>query len=326
MPTYPGPRTKGRAFRVCSTDQKRLAAVIFVGALLVLLRWQVGWGAPPAFPRDVARCAECHEEEVKQWRDSPHAHSINPAFLGEWGKQGRKWECVVCHTSHYDRRSGAYSEEGVGCESCHGVVKETHPSEERVSLPVSSDACQSCHAMTYGEWRISAHGQKGIRCFDCHRMHRMALRKEDPDQMCGSCHTERLRDFAHATHRIKGLKCITCHMPEVPGGAPKIIGTGVRAHTSGVGGETCANCHREMVHEGSQIETLKHEVQRLKSLDPVADSRRLTELEGEAGGLRDSLDATKRVFVWVVPGVFLLGAGSGAAISMLLERRHRKAS
>lgn len=278
--------------------------------------------AQPFEPNDVAGyCEGCHEEETKEWHSSPHARSINPEFLSEWKIQGKKWECLVCHASQFDRKSKKYSEEGVSCESCHGVLNEDHPDEARMILPVTSESCQDCHSVTYGEWRISAHGQKNIRCFDCHKMHRMELRKEDPDQMCGTCHAERLKDFAHATHRIKGLQCITCHMPEPVGVRTKMMGTGVRGHTFQVGAESCSNCHRDMVHGSHEISTLEEEVLRLEAIKPETLTVKVQNLEEEREKLRRSLLANRRVFPWIVILAFALGLSIGFAIFRVRWKR-----
>jgi hypothetical protein len=260
------------------------------------------------------RCALCHEPETKEWQASPHAQTMNDIFLNEWTNEGKKWECLVCHASRFDRKTGKFSHEGISCESCHGAAKEDHPDKSKMALPVTSEVCQSCHAITYGEWRVSAHGQKNIRCFDCHKMHQMQLRKDQPDQMCGTCHTERLKDFSHATHSIEGLHCLSCHMPEVKGAVMKIRGLGVRGHTFGVGAETCANCHRDMVHASHERATLTEEVVKLKAATPEKLMARLDELEKEAGKSREMLAANRRVFPPVVGLSFLLGIFLGVAL------------
>lgn len=259
------------------------------------------------------RCALCHEQAVREWAESKHARAITESFLGFWEREGKKWECLVCHTSRYDRQAGSFSHEGVSCESCHGPVHENHPDTDKMLLPVSSETCAACHSITYGQWRVSAHGQKNIRCFDCHKMHGMHLRKDDPDQMCGACHTERLESFSHATHRVKGLHCISCHMPEVPGSVMKIRGVGVRGHTTGVGAETCAGCHREMVHASHEHAALEEEVQRLKAITPEALQAALEEKSRQADALRQSLRADRRVFAILSVVAFALGLTIGCA-------------
>ncbi|HVM60982.1 MAG TPA: multiheme c-type cytochrome [Verrucomicrobiae bacterium] len=274
--------------------------------------------------KEADRCILCHEQETKEWQASPHAQTMGDMFLNEWGKEGKKWECLVCHTSQFDRQSGKFSHQGVSCESCHGAMKEDHPDKSKMTLPVTSEVCQGCHAVTYGEWRVSAHGQKNIRCFDCHKMHQMQLRKDQPDQMCGTCHTERLKDFSHATHSIEGLHCLSCHMPEVKGAGMKIRGLGVRGHTFGVGAETCAGCHRDMVHASHEHATLEEEVQQLKAASPEKLNARIDDLEKEATKLRETVAANRRVFPPVVGLSFLLGIFCGVALPYFRRRKQQE--
>jgi len=269
--------------------------------------------------KEADTCGACHEQETKEWTESPHAMAINDRFLGEWKREGQRWECLVCHTSQYDRKSGAFSHAGVSCQSCHGPTSEDHPDKVKKLLPVTSEACRDCHSVTYGEWRISGHGQKNIRCFDCHKMHKMNLRKEDPDQMCGTCHTERLKDYSHATHHLKGVQCITCHMPEVVGAGLKIKGTGVRGHSFGVGAETCSNCHWEMVHTRSDRVDMEGEIQRLRGLTSPVLQQKVDEQQQELDRLHVMIRTDRRVFCVIVGLAFGLGVAIGYAV---MHRRY----
>ncbi|MHA2621322.1 MAG: multiheme c-type cytochrome [bacterium JZ-2024 1] len=269
------------------------------------------------------RCEGCHPEETAQWKASPHAQAIGDTFLGVWQERRQEWECLVCHTSTYDRLAGTFSRDGVSCESCHGTPPANHPAEGQMILPVSSDVCRSCHTVTHAEWRISAHGQKNIRCFDCHKMHRMELRKDDPDQMCGTCHSKRLKDFAHATHRIRNLHCISCHMTEPVDVRVKIMGTGVRSHTFSVSAQTCAGCHQEMVHESHEIASLEQEVQRLRQLTPTELVTKVEELEKTVTSQREMIQANRRLYPWIVVITFVLGGLLGATVAGVPVRRRR---
>ncbi|NQU10655.1 hypothetical protein HQ590_07695 [bacterium] len=291
---------------------------------LVILTLAVGVAA--AEEQEADTCGLCHEQETLEWTESPHAQTINDRFLGEWKREGEKWECLVCHTSQYDRKGGEFSHAGVSCQSCHGPASEDHPDKVKKLLPVTSATCQSCHSVTFGEWRISAHGQKEIRCFDCHRMHQMQLRKDDADQMCGTCHAERLQDYSHATHHLKGVQCITCHMPEVMGAGLKIKGTGVRGHTFSVGAETCANCHKEMVHSRSDIATLEGEVERLKGINPQALQHQVEQQRQEIEQLRTACRAHQRVFTVLVVVTFCLGIVIEYAFLHHRRRKHPEES
>ncbi len=304
------------------------AALAFLAGRVVPARAQDGGKAPgPAAPAKggaVDRgpaCAECHEEEAAQWKASGHAMAMKPEFLAEWEKEGKRWECLVCHTSSYDRNRGTYSRDGVGCESCHGPPNPGHPGKAKMAVKAGSETCQACHSITYAEWRLSAHGQKEVGCMACHKMHAMALRKEDPDQQCGSCHTERLQDFAHATHRQKGLQCITCHMPDPNAGHPKIKGTGVRGHSYGVGAETCAGCHRVQVHQGGEIADLKQEVSTLKASSAKDHVALIPVLEEENGKLKASLEANRTVFPWVALIGFVLGTLVGFSVFRIAAKK-----
>jgi hypothetical protein len=260
------------------------------------------------------RCVLCHEQATKDWLESPHARTMNDTFLNVWTKNNKKFECLVCHTSQFDRKAGTFSHDGISCASCHGAMKEDHPDKVKMTLPATSEVCQSCHSVTYGEWRVSAHGQKNIRCFDCHKMHGMNLRKDQPDQMCGTCHTERLNSFSHATHSVEGLHCLSCHMPEVKASVMKIRGLGVRGHTFGVGAETCANCHKEMVHASHERASLEEEVHKLKAATPEKLSAHVDDLEKESVKLRETVTANRRVFPPLVGMAFILGLFLGLAL------------
>lgn len=273
--------------------------------------------AAPSPDEDPPGCAECHEEEAAQWKASSHARAMKPEFLAEWERQGKKWECLVCHTSVYDRGAGTFSKEGVGCESCHGAAKPGHPGTAKMAAPVTSESCRDCHSLTYAEWRVSAHGQKDIGCIKCHAMHEMKLRKDDPDQQCGSCHTERLRDFAHATHHRKGLQCISCHMPKDPAARSHIKGTGVRGHSYGVGAETCAGCHRIQVHQSAGMSDLEKEVETLRDAGADATLRRVETLNSENAVMADALEGNQRAFPWALGLSFVLGIGLGVGFTRL---------
>jgi hypothetical protein len=245
---------------------------------------------------------------------------MKPEFLREWERQGKQWECLACHSTHYDRKAGTYSEEGVGCESCHGPANPDHPDSAKMDLANDSETCRTCHTLTYGEWRLSAHGQRDVGCMACHSMHAMELRKDDPDQQCGSCHTDRLQDFAHATHHEKGLHCITCHMPEPRGVRDHIKGTGVRGHSYGVGAETCSGCHRVQVHQSGGMADLEHEVEMLKDAGSEEKAKELALLRQENEELREERDAERGAFPWVAGLCFVLGLGLGLVLMGLARR------
>lgn len=303
--------------------RRRWGLFLLVSAGALGLLPLCGLAETNATPREADRCVDCHEVETEEWSGSRHATALDEVFLGEWARVGEKWECLVCHASDYDREAATYAHGGISCKSCHGPVSEDHPDSEQKTLPVTSETCQNCHSVTYGEWRVSSHGQQDIRCFDCHTMHKMELRSTDSDAMCGTCHTERLEDYSHATHHVKGVKCITCHMPEAPGEGLKIKGTGAMGHTFTVGAETCSRCHREMVHSRSDIAHLEGEVERLKEIAPDELQEKVNALESELQRLRAVLHANRIVYGVVV--VLAFGLGLVIEYGMAHHRARRRA-
>ncbi len=101
-----------------------------------------------------------------------------------------------------------------------------------------NEACLQCHsALTPGlaeEWRGSAHGQRGIGCYDCHR-----AEKTDADAFehngftiavivspldCGRCHQKEVDEQKGSHHAKAGeiLASIDNYLGEVVGGPPAV--------------------------------------------------------------------------------------------------------
>lgn len=96
---------------------------------------------------DAETCASCHEDQVTQWRATPHAHAWETVV-----KDGRTKdpECLTCHTTRYGERGGFLSLEatprlaGVGCLSCHRIF-EGHPNDTTEASEITPQVCVSCH-------------------------------------------------------------------------------------------------------------------------------------------------------------------------------------
>jgi hypothetical protein len=86
----------------------------------------------------VARSATSRRPRIGRRRRT--RKTMNDISCNEW-QRGQKWECLVCHTSQYDRKTDKFSHEGVSCESCHGAMKEDHPDKSKMVLPVTSEVC-----------------------------------------------------------------------------------------------------------------------------------------------------------------------------------------
>lgn len=257
-------------------------------------------------------CAACHEEEHKAWKSSLHARAYSGRFQTSWNEHGKAPQCLACHTTGAKKNSLHFAFEGVTCESCHGAKSEEHPGGSKMPIPVSSEMCNACHLKTYQEWKVSRHGQKNVRCFDCHQVHAQGLRAGGGDRLCGSCHPGRLKDFAHATHHLEGLKCATCHMPGRPDRAGAIEGTGAAGHALSVGGEVCARCHEEMVHASHKIRTLTGQVQDLK---PSALVKQVEDKETRIRQLELEVHLQKGRMIRMVILACVIGMAAGGVVA-----------
>src|SRR5215470_10063092 len=110
------------------------------------------------------------------------------------------------------------------------------------------EACLGCHgpmnpALTE-EWRASAHGQKGVNCYDCHR-----AEAGDPDAFehngfriavivspkdCGACHQKEVDEQKGSHHARAGqiLASLDNFLGEVVGGAPAVAVGCLQCHGS----------------------------------------------------------------------------------------------
>ncbi|MBI4249419.1 MAG: hypothetical protein HY611_07940 [Elusimicrobia bacterium] len=272
----------------------------------------------PAMPRAAGFsgpdfCSGCHAEEHAEWKGSIHARAYaSKKFQKEWKENGANPRCLECHTTGHRQGSQEFLFAGVTCESCHGPAGSSHPADAKMPIPASADMCKRCHRQTYQEWTLSRHGQKNIRCFDCHRVHAQGLRAGGKNSLCGSCHPGRMKDFAHATHHLEGLTCVTCHM-SAPKTTDAIEGTGAAGHSLAVGVEVCSRCHEEMVHKSANLPRLRDELSDLRKQLSVAGVKSVFEVKEKAEDLQWRLDRARQS-LWLTA---LLGLLAGLALGWL---------
>jgi predicted CXXCH cytochrome family protein len=216
-------------------------------------------------------CAACHEDKVKNFRQSGHATFVSDPKL-PLNKQG--------------------------CEACHGPGS-FHQSEENpqvISYSKNSPkevaaACLRCHekTMTASHWKRTGHAQADVACTSCHQIHTDSnldakhgsiadgvspvfvakaqpkkLLKGDEIALCGQCHKSEVVSFklnshhpvqegrmvcsdCHDLHPNNASakkatafkdKCVTCHAEKA--------GPFVYEHDPSAGwtGDGCVECHK----------------------------------------------------------------------------------
>jgi len=133
-----------------------------------------------------AFCATCHEEIHAEWRESSrHAVSTSAESVLDVMEKleqhtivnfilGGRDMCYACHGPEEP-------DEGVNCETCHGVappdveIMETHEKKYKPGLAQlqSEEFCAKCHEIPgfvtpYSDWQQSESAAQGVTCQACH--------------------------------------------------------------------------------------------------------------------------------------------------------------
>lgn len=204
--------------------------------------------APAPLDADPGKCALCHQAEVQDWRNSPHAGALSATghTTGMTCEEGEDCSCLTCHTTNFSAAAMTFEYAGVTCEACHGPYVEGHPENGEMALSVDSSVCSDCHTETFQDWQHTSHAQAGVQCIGCHRSHTQNLRLDD-EVLCKSCHRDQLQDAGHLTHIQTGINCVNCHTSP----ASMMTNTGgpsSPSHEFAVNTEVCAGCHGQTFH------------------------------------------------------------------------------
>lgn len=168
---------------------------------------------------------------------------------GSWSfyHKGEKkpYKCGPCHMTNYradgnqdglEGMIGVWSEDGIGCEECHGPGGDhiAKPSKTNIAIDSTTDACAKCHQRggtgpkppasggfiqhheQTNELRVGAH--KDLSCMECHNPHQRAILAE---KNCTKCHADEAASYAKNLHGLSKIDCIECHMPRASKSAIK---------------------------------------------------------------------------------------------------------
>ncbi len=88
----------------------------------------------PAKVQGSDSCARCHQQEVQQWRSTPHAQTFESLHRKPEAKEianrlglrsvKRNDTCTQCHYTSKQVGNRVRVVEGVSCESCHGAAQD----------------------------------------------------------------------------------------------------------------------------------------------------------------------------------------------------------
>jgi len=166
-------------------------------------------------------CVQCHEDQVKGFKTTPHVGSA------------------------------------LGCEGCHGPGKahaEAGGDKTKIkvfatlSARASSDTCMECHNKAgQKHWMGSSHDSRQIACTACHSVHpkpgaavEKAMLKQPQMKLCTSCHLQKKAQLIRPGHmpmRESKMQCTSCHNPHGTPNDKMLLQTSVN--------QNCYSCHAE---------------------------------------------------------------------------------
>lgn len=287
-------------------------ALICLVAALMAVPGAVYAGEPLPQDSDPGKCALCHQAEVQDWRNSPHAGALSAMDHADMTcEEGQDCSCLTCHTTNFDAAAHSFDHAGVTCEACHGPLVEGHPENGHMALPVDSSVCSDCHVETFADWQRTSHAEAGVQCIGCHRSHTQNLRLDD-EVLCASCHREQLQDGGHQIHVQTGINCVSCHTsPATMMGAVE-DGPSSPTHQFAVATEACSNCHGSAFHDtetSAMLSAAQPALSAAMTQDATAEETAATEIVAE--------QSTQRRLVETSLVSLGLGVGIGALVGIV---------
>lgn len=200
-----------------------------------------------------------------EWFNVYGLEDRRPGEWGHWTGRGMNWNsmCAVCHNTrlykNYDAPTDSYHttmvENGVGCESCHGPMKdhnlwqETHkgqtladPTIKKLTRDQVVDTCAACHSRRA---EITADFKPGQSYWDHYLL--SIVDESDLFYPDGQIHDEvyEFTAFLGSGMYNKGVRCMDCHNPHTM--KPKLPGNLL-----------CLNCHAPGATNAPAIDPVSH--------------------------------------------------------------------
>jgi len=166
-----------------------------------------------------------------EWFNVYGGEDRKPGEWGHWTGRGMNWNsmCATCHNTrlrkNYDETNDVFrttmAERGVGCESCHGPMRDHNdwqyanrgssakdPTIRKLSRDQMFDTCAACHSRR-GE--ITGDPKPGDDFFDHHLL--TTVDESDIYHPDGQVRDENYEVSAFMGSRMfhKGVRCVDCH-------------------------------------------------------------------------------------------------------------------
>lgn len=223
-----------------------------------------------------------YDPKSNEWFNVYGTDDRLPGEFGHWTGRGMNWNsaCAECHNTRfrkqYDRTNDVFhstmAEMSVGCEACHGPMKDhvtwyqTPPAARRQPAPPARyspaqmlDTCGSCHALRdnltddfqpgdsfYDHYSLATldiydrwYPDGQVRAEDYEFTSFLSSRMHAAGVRCNACHEPHTSKL-----RVAGnLMCLSCHGNLTTNGAPRIDLATHSHHPAGTSGDSCAGCH-----------------------------------------------------------------------------------
>jgi predicted CXXCH cytochrome family protein len=221
-----------------------LASFLLVGFVLMVTS-----DVRAASPRGqtTESCLACHP---RSFAGEVHGLGMaNPIFKAAWDQAGSPKECLACHMTGYDTKTGTWKAETISCEACHSPIPEDHPTQ-KMPVNTSNNLCAQCHndsRFGWDDWKTSVHYQQNMTCSNCHDPH-LPKRSvnENVSVYCEKCHEDMTKRSEHSTHAQAGVSCVSCHLGPAKSVDPYHK---VPDHSFKPVVETCNACHLQQMHD-----------------------------------------------------------------------------
>lgn len=165
-------------------------------------------------------CAECHIQNVADWKTSRHAQSTagtNPfyAAMRTWaiqsGDGAAQAHCDRCHIPVFTLSStpevaGRLAPEGVTCDVCHATRPDRNwlvVNSSGVKFGPYVDAVSVVHQSQFSEFLVSSR-----QCLTCHA---------NLESAHGFAFCSTQKEYLASSFSKKGVTCQDCHMPSIEG-------------------------------------------------------------------------------------------------------------
>ncbi|MCF6208721.1 MAG: cytochrome c family protein [Ghiorsea sp.] len=229
-----------------------MVVVILIGILLMAAGWQDTfdsyWDSPVAAVKQShdwsaleknmrpEACAQCHESQFNDWKQSLHAKAYSPGMVGQFVDMGHEAgsDCLRCHAPLAQQLFDSDAQMLTALETLRqfpqGVSQGADLDANETKLPLrhSGVSCAVCHVrqgQRFGPPRKGSK-QEGLMVGDTHGGF-MASKKFEQSNFCAECHQfpqayaingkpleNTFKEWQQSRFAEEGKHCQSCHMPD----------------------------------------------------------------------------------------------------------------